>query len=327
MSQIHRSIFTGINKIYSRAFRALEAPEGVNYCPITGGIIEYLLTCIMWANFHTHSHYCDGKGALRDYLDSAIKAGIKHIGFSSHAPVPFSCKWCIKEEELAVYLAEIESLRAIYPEPEIYKGLEIDYIPGIISPRAFTTMLDYTIGSIHFVDSFAGQPWEIDNTLQVFKDGLRNIFHDNIRTAITRYFELTREMVERGAPTVVGHLDKIKIHNSPEKFFEESEPWYREQIRKTLKVIKQKETIVEVNTRGLYKKKSPTPYPSPWILELLYESGIPITLSSDAHHPDDLIREFEATASLLSDIGFKHLTVLKRGVWSQMPFNQYGLDG
>ena len=279
----------------------------------------------MWSNFHTHSHYCDGKGALKDYLEVAKKAGMESIGFSSHAPLSFPCQWCMQEQKLPLYLREIESLRSSYKGIEIYKGLEIDFVPGVVSPRDFTDRLDYTIGSIHFVDASEGKRWEIDNTLEIFKWGLEKIFRNDIRAAVTRCYELTRQMIADAPPHILGHLDKIKMHNAEARFFDESEPWYREEVDKTLKAVKRANVIVEVNTRGLYKKKSPNPYPSPWILERLHAAHVPITLSSDAHHPDELIREFEHTALLLRDIGFKKLSILRNGIWKQVPFTEYGL--
>jgi histidinol-phosphatase (PHP family) len=279
----------------------------------------------MWSNFHTHSDYCDGKGGLKDYVEAGKNAGLSSIGFSSHAPISPECKWCMKKEALSLYLQEIDSLKTDYQGIEIFKGLEIDFIPGIISPKDFRSLLDYTIGSIHFVDSFEGRGWEIDSSHQAFKEGLNNIFQHNIRRAITRYYELTREMILKTPPDILGHLDKIKIQNRQDTFFEESESWYTGEIDKTLKVIKQAAVIVEVNTRGIYQKKSASTYPSPWILERILELKIPITLNSDAHHPDDLINEFQPTASLLNDIGFKNLSILKGGTWKQLPFNQYGM--
>jgi histidinol-phosphatase (PHP family) len=285
-------------------------------------IFTYLSS--MWSNFHTHSAYCDGKGALVDYVDAAHEIGIGRIGFSSHAPLPFPSNWCMRTDAFPVYLREIESLRAGYPQIEIYKGLEIDFVPGLISPLDFKPHLDYTIGSIHFVEQFAGKHWEIDNTLEVFREGLSQIFDNNIRSAIKRYYELTRQMVNDAPPDIVGHLDKIKIHNSGELFFNESEGWYRDEIDKTVAVIRETGSMVEVNTRGLYKKKSPTTYPSPWILERILTSRIPVTINSDAHHPDDLIREFEPTIALLKDIGFKNISILTAGIWKAMPLNEYG---
>src|SRR4051812_3940064 len=116
----------------------------------------------MWANFHTHSKYCDGKGELQEYINSARKNGVIALGFSSHAPVPFECKWCMKRSNLDAYLDEIEGLQKENSDLEIYKSLEIDFIPGVISPFQFRDQLDYTIGSIHFVDKLPdGKPWEI----------------------------------------------------------------------------------------------------------------------------------------------------------------------
>ena len=277
----------------------------------------------MWSNFHTHNHYCDGKGALKDYLQEAVKSGVRNIGFSSHAPVPFPCKWCIEHEALPRYLEEIESLKPLFPELQIYKGLEIDFIPEIIAPVNFKAHLDCTIGSIHFVDGFEATRWEIDNTLEVFRAGLSKIFQGDIRKAITHYYTLTRQMINTAPPDILGHLDKIKV-NAQHNSFEESEEWYRDEIDKTLKSIAATDIIVEVNTRGLYKGKSTTPYPSPWILERIRESNIPVILNSDAHHPQDLTREFEPTLSLLKDIGFRHLSILDSGIWKKVPLDEYG---
>lgn len=279
----------------------------------------------MWSNFHTHNQYCDGKGAIKDYAEQAVRSGVRNLGFSSHAPIPFPCKWCLKAESLKSYLDEIESVKPLFPDLEIYKGLEIDFIPGVISPVDFRSQLDYTIGSIHFVERFGETHWEIDNTQEVFREGLSRIFDNDIRKAITRYYELTREMVLKTPPDILGHLDKIKV-NSRETHFEESEPWYREQIDKTVKAIASMDTIVEVNTRAVYKKKCDTPYPSPWILERMKESGIPVTISSDAHHPEDLTRGFTSALALLKDIGFRYLSVFDGGTWKKMPLAQYGTD-
>jgi histidinol-phosphatase (PHP family) len=278
----------------------------------------------MWSNFHTHSHYCDGKGKIHEYLQAAANAGIESIGFSSHAPLPFTCTWCMNENALPAYLDEIENARRSFPQLEVYKGLEVDYIPGVVSPLTFSRKLDFTIGSIHFVGEHDGKRWEIDNTLQVFKDGLRKIFNDDLRAAVTRYLELTREMLITAPPDILGHLDKIKV-NAREASFDESEGWYREGIRELVDTIAERQCIVEVNTRGLYKKKSDTTYPSPWILEQLHDCNIRITISSDAHHPQELTREFGATLALLDDIGFKNITLLQNGIWKEMPLSEYGV--
>jgi len=280
----------------------------------------------MWANFHGHSNYCDGKGEIETYIQKAQNLSMISIGISSHAPLPFPCNWCMKPADINNYLSALEKIRNHNLAVEIYSGLEVDYIPDTIGPKDFRDLLDYTIGSIHFVDQFAdGTHWEIDGPHPSFLEGFEKIFRQNSRNAITRYFELTREMISNDCPTIIGHLDKIKIQNLDNKLFNEQDAWYQQEIKHTVDRIGQYGAIVEVNTRGIYQKKSATTYPSPWVLEYLHKKNIPITLSSDAHHPDDLINQFDSTAGILKKIGFKNLSILHEGRWQSLPFNEHGI--
>jgi len=218
------------------------------------------------------------------------------------------------------YLSEIAAAKSATAGLQLYSGLEVDFIPGKISPFTFKDKLDYTVGSVHFVND-----WEIDNTLDVFNEGLTNIFGGNIRHAVARYFELTREMIRNTPPDIVGHMDKIKMHNRGDRFFKENESWYTAEILTTLDLIQTTGCIVEVNTRGLYQNKTDTTYPSPWVLEAIAQRNIPITLSSDAHHPDDLINRFPEVALGLMKIGFKKLRILLDGRWTDVAFDQNGI--
>jgi histidinol-phosphatase (PHP family) len=82
-----------------------------------------------------HCNYCDGKAEMIEYVQQAKSMGMLSIGFSSHAPVSFPCVWCMKPENLDSYLRAIETLQASSPELEIYKGLEVDFIP-VLSRRS-----------------------------------------------------------------------------------------------------------------------------------------------------------------------------------------------
>jgi histidinol-phosphatase (PHP family) len=258
-------------------------------------------------------------------VDVAVHQKLVSLGFSSHAPLPFYRPWCMNPEKLADYLNEIKQLQST-SEIEIYAGLEVDYIPNKIGPKDFS-ILDYTIGSIHFVESFAdGSGWEIDGSELSFREGLQKIFHNNIKEVIVRYFELTREMCEKSCPTIIGHLDKIKIQNRSHAFFSETDPWYKDEVLKTLDVIQKSGAIVEVNTRGVYLKKSDTVYPSPWIIEECCKRKIPITIESDAHHSKDLTTLFQETVDIVNDAGYKKISTLINSNWQQLPFNKNGID-
>jgi len=106
---------------------------------------------------------------------------------------------------------------------------------------------------------------------------------------------------------IIAHFDKIKMHNK-NRYFSEEENWYKDLVWKTLKYISQEtDCIIEVNTRGLYKKRAETFFPSPEILEQVHHLNIPITLSSDAHKPDEMDGFYSEAIELLCNIGFKEL--------------------
>ena len=232
----------------------------------------------------------------------------------------------MKSGNLSPYLEEIRLLQKSIDYMELYRGLEIDFIPGIISPNMFREKLDYTIGSIHFVEQLPdGRHWEIDGQHTSFLEGLEKIFKNDIRDAVSRYFELTRDMVKTDCPSVVGHLDKIKIQNIDNRFFNESDAWYKNEVLDTLDAIASAGPVVEVNTRGIYQKKSATTYPGPWILEYIHQKKIPVMLSADAHHPADIKNQFQETALLLREIGFRKISIIKDGQWQQYEFNEHGI--
>ena len=273
-----------------------------------------------WSNYHGHSNYCDGKGTLEDYVKASLACRMKSIGFSSHAPLPFETRWAMPEDQMTKYLNEIATLGKKYKKKiQLYAGLEVDYIPGLIGPDNENTIqrsLDYTIGSIHYVDQFPdGTRFTADGSRQIFINGIDQIFFGDVKLLVKRYFELVREMLTKSSPTILGHLDKIKMHNKAGIIFNENENWYREEILDTLEVLATSEVILEVNTRGLYKKKCNETYPSSWVLKEALKKNIPITINSDAHHPREVASYFESTISKLREIGYRHIYQLWNGMW------------
>ncbi|WKN41676.1 histidinol-phosphatase [Tunicatimonas pelagia] len=275
-----------------------------------------------YTNYHSHCYFCDGKDTPEVYLQRAIQLGMPAYGISSHAPLPYELSWPMKEADRESYVREIERLKEKYTNQiEVYRGLEVDFIPGVVGPSWVkdTFSLDYTIGSVHFVDFFTnGFPWEIDGRHQVFLQGLQEIFANNIEAAICRYYALVRQMVREDPPDIVGHLDKIKIQSEGSKLFNERATWYEAEVEKTLDSIAEVGLIMEVNTRGIYKQLTPEPYPSYWILERMRERNIPIMLNSDAHHPREISSHFAEVTARLSAIGYEQVRVLYQGVWQDV---------
>ena len=229
----------------------------------------------MLFNFHTHCHYCDGKGNPEDFITEAVKQQFAAFGFSSHAPLSFHNNFSIKEKDMTKYVEEIHFLRNKYAEQlPVFAGLECDYISGIstsFKQLKETYQLDYIIGGVHLVKK-DDQLWFIDGSDPASYDEGLALFCYNIKKAVGAYFEQVLEMIVNEQFDVVAHFDKIKMHNK-NRFFTEDEKWYRDWIEETLLLIKKKQLIVEINTRGLYKKRCDSFYPSPLIIKRMKEIG------------------------------------------------------
>jgi histidinol-phosphatase (PHP family) len=266
-----------------------------------------------WFNLHTHSRFCDGSGEPEEYVKAAIDKGFHSIGFSSHAPVPFKNNFAIRDDdELLEYCNTIRNLKVKYQDQiSIRLALEIDFIEGIT--RDFkdfeqTCRLDYIIGSVHLVKNANDDSlWFIDGSkVESYDNGLKNIFGGNTRLAVTTYYEQVSRMIMTQKPDIIGHFDKIKMHNQ-DRFFSENEIWYRKLVMDLLETIEQSGSIIEVNTRGIYKKRCDDLYPGQWILKEIRKRGLPVTLSSDAHRPEEIDGYYAETLDILRDIGFKKL--------------------
>jgi histidinol-phosphatase (PHP family) len=284
-----------------------------------------------WANYHSHTNFCDGAESPEKYVEEAVRLGMAAYGFSAHAPVPFQTNWCLPDNKFAAYLNEISRIKGKYASDiEVYLGLEIDFIPGIAGRNKHLNALanlDYFIGSVHFIDSFAnGEPWNIDTSADLFRKGLEEIFNNDFKRAAIRFWELTRQMVEENNPTIIGHLDKIKMYNPVFNFFHETEKWYRDQVELTLSVIKKHNSIVEINTRGYYRYNQPDLYPGEWITSLIIRKEIPVLISSDAHSPKEITEGMAYAAMKLKQLGVKKLKAMNRLTWIDVSFSEQGLE-
>lgn len=263
----------------------------------------------MLTNYHSHCHFCDGSHPMEDYVLAAIEQKMDGYGFSSHGPVPFHSPWSMKEASVEIYLQTIDRLKEKYEHKiPVFKSMEIDNVDGVMGPKSgfFKALnLDYTIGSVHYLNKEINDTYFcIDGDHERFNEGFKTLYKGDIRRLVKDYFESNRQMVAEQTPDIVGHLDKIKIHNAHFPYFREDELWYREEINRTLQAIKAAGSIVEVNTRGVYKKNDGVLYPSKSILQSIFEMNIPILINSDAHHPSELTKGYDVAKQTIKEIGF-----------------------
>jgi len=288
----------------------------------------------VFQNLHTHTRFSDGSDEPEMYFKEALQQGLASLGFSDHSPLPFENTFALREENTVPYCNTIASLRDKVTAEKtagqsadfnIFLGMEIDFIAGSGLPFSYfqeNFPLDYVIGSVHLVRN--GTPsdlWFIDGPdPATYDEGLKQLFNGDIRKGVTAYYHQINEMLSLNNMDIIGHVDKIKMHNRG-RFFAETEAWYAALVDETLDLIRRSGTIVEVNTRGIYKKRSDSLFPGPDILKKIHALDIPVIISSDAHKPAEVAMLFDETAALLRTIGFRKIMKLTTSGWNETPLN------
>ena len=263
-------------------------------------------------NYHTHSTYCDGKATPREMVEFAVAHGFTALGFSGHCPLPFENTYSITDYE--GYCNEVRRLKEEYKDRiSIYHGLEMDYVPGMLedfTPLIEQGGLEYVIGSVHLIPPQGIDPkegddlWMIDGSrYQTYDEGLMKHYGGDIRRGVKAYFHNENAMLEKNRPTILGHPDKIVMHNR-DRYFHEDERWYRDLALETIHLAKELDTIVEINTRGIYKGRHADYYPGKWLIDEMKQLHIPVIVSTDAHAPEDLLRT-EGAYEYLKEIGYR----------------------
>lgn len=264
-------------------------------------------------NFHSHSTFCDGKSTLEEMVVSAIEKGLKYYGFSSHACVPFENHFALKKDEIKDYLTQTHYLKEKYKDKiKLFTSMEFDYITDIMEDnrkQAEEFGLDYFISSVHEVKEHndSKDMWFIDgHDSKIYDDGLRDIFDNDIKRGVTRFYLQEQEMIEKNRPDVIGHFDKINMHNK-NRYFNINDAWYEELVRSTIDVMKKYNTICEINTRGVYKHRSDDFFPNKKWIKILLEKNVPITISTDCHKADEVDLLFNQAIDIVKEIGFKEV--------------------
>ena len=116
------------------------------------------------------------------------------------------------------------------------------------------------------------------------------------------------------------------MHNAVHPYFNETDAWYKDEVMATLDAIAAKGIIMEVNTRGIYKKYTTVTYPGNWVVEEAFKKHIPVMINSDCHHPRELTLEFEATAAMLLKAGYRTVRIMKGGQWTDVALTEKGLE-
>lgn len=220
---------------------------------------------------------------LWPYVEAAEKAGLEEIGFAEHDHYLYGLDFGVFEE--------LERLTPL----KIRRGLEISFRLERSDLREIAAKpWDYLIGSVHDVGA-----WPFD------APGQGIYFGDwDIDELYLTYFDLVARAARTGFFQIIGHLDLIKIygHRCRRPLLELAEP--------ALRAIADAGVAIEVNTAGLFKPVREI-YPGRDLLKRCWELGIPVTIGSDAHAPNEVARARAEAVALLRSVGYDRVATFE----------------
>ena len=270
-------------------------------------------------NYHSHCSYCDGKAPAEEFVKSAVQAGFTAYGISSHAPLAFMPSWTLAQEEVPMYLREVEFLKKQYKEQiELYVGMEIDYLKDYQHPADdyFRQLpLDYRIGSVHLLRTDQGNVVDIDTHEEPFKLLTEQYFQGNVRKVVEGYYEASFELVERGGFDFIGHVDKIARNAEFCVPGITTSSWYQQLREDLFKQIAQKGIIIEINTKAYLNKGFF--YPNQQHFAMIKRFNIPVVVNSDAHQPEKINAGRREALLALRENGFAVVMEFHEGKWEE----------
>lgn len=245
----------------------------------------------MLIDYHVHTAMSgDAKGELAEYVKIARDRGLTEIGVSDHYH-PEEPKYSMSCE-VAEYVKKVQSLKKRTDFP-LKLGIEVDFIPSLqskIEKILKSKPFDYVIGSVHFINS-----WEVDNPKYISE-----YQKWDITELYKTYFSLVQKCAKSGLFDIIGHPDLIK------KFGYKPKTDITDVCLNTVEALKESNVCVEVNTNGLNAPCREI-YPSKPFLKICFDNGIPITLGSDAHTPEDVGKNFSQALKLIREVGYENI--------------------
>ena len=228
----------------------------------------------MLHNYHTHTWRCHhALGTEREYIENAIKMGMKTLGFSDHTPWRYPCDRYnpgvrMFPEQVEEYFTTLTALREEYKRDiDIKIGFEVEYYPAyfedllsILAPYP----CDYMILGQHWSGNEIDMPHNCNPT--------------DKEEFLALYVFQVLEGLRTGKFTYLAHPDLFNYTGDEEIYRGYMVP-FCEEIRKM-------NIPVELNLLGLYRGRH---YPSDRFYRIAAEVGNTVVLGIDAHEPDAIL--------------------------------------
>lgn len=198
-------------------------------------------------------------------------------------------------EDLAAHCAAVdEAKEAGLP---VLVGIEMDWLPdrrdeiaAVLAAHAF----DIVLGSVHWLDELA-----IDDP----DDPAAG--HAGAEAVWDRYLEQLAAAAGSGLYDVMAHPDLPKVfgHRLPASM--------RDRVDDLVAAIADAGVAIECSSAGLRKPVGEL-YPDPDWLARFRAAGVPATLASDAHAPEDVGRDYPTAVAALRGAGYTTITRFRR---------------
>ena len=251
----------------------------------------------MIANYHSHTTRCNhATGTEKEYVENAIRRGLKVFGFSDHTPQYFPGDYYtfmrMRPYELIDYCATVRSLRQEFGNQiQIPLGLEVEYYPAIWSEllsRVQDAGIEYLLLGQHWLGNEINEPGSAAATSD--------------EHTLRRYCHQVMDALETGKFTYIAHPDLLNYVGERKI--------YRHYMRELIQSAKESHTPLEINLLGLAFGRH---YPNEAFWELVAEENCPVILGMDAHAPDQILNmESEQNArELVQRLGLELLDTVE----------------
>ena len=258
------------------------------------------------STYHTHSNYSDGKNTLEEMVQSAIKCGMKEIGFTDHAPMTFFCSWSMDEKNVQGYKNEILALKEKYKDQiKIYLGVEQDYY-SVEADKDY----EFILGSVHYVYK-NGEYLPVDISASGVHDFIHKHYNGDAYAYCEDYFKLVGDIYEKTKCHIIGHFDLVTKFNEKLPMIDINNPRYVKAYTDALNKLLKTPAIFEINTGAISRGYRTSPYPDNNMIDIIAKSGKKFAICSDTHNIESVDCNLEIERKKLDNKGYTYIKSLK----------------
>ena len=100
---------------------------------------------------------------------------------------------------------------------------------------------------------------------------------------------------------IIGHFDLVTKFNADGSLFDTNDPRYISARKNAADKLIATPAVFEVNTGGMARGYTKTPYPEKSIIDYLKKNGVRLIYSSDCHDKNYLLYEYDKVKKLIGD--------------------------